>query len=284
MTIKEALLGAKKELKEAKVAEPESSAEFLMRAVLNYSRSQLFSNLDKKISLLQEKKFRGYIKKRKKHQPVWQITGSVDFYGRTFKVNKNVLVPRPETEFLVSEVLQSVAGRKGLNILDVGTGAGPIIITLAAEMGTSQSNKYFASDISIKAIVVAKKNARGNGVEKKITFKKSDLLRGWKHEKFDLITANLPYIPHEDLPGLALDIHHYEPRLALDGGPGGLLIYEEFFRQLGEHVSKKAMVFCEIGKGQGKPFVKMAKKAFPRVKTTVKKDLAGIDRFGILEF
>jgi release factor glutamine methyltransferase len=283
MTIKETLDKSKKELKAARVAEPESSAEFLLRSVLGYSRADLYANLSKKIPLVKQQKFKVFIKKRKKHEPVWQITGSVDFFGRTFKVNKNVLVPRPETEFLVADVLQAVAGRKSLRILDVGTGAGPVIITLAAEL-KGVNFRFFSSDISPKALAVAKKNARENGVEKKIMFKKSDLLRGWKGERFDIITANLPYIPHEDLPGLALDIHHYEPRLALDGGPGGLVIYEEFFRQLPEHVAKKAVVFCEIGKGQGQAFKKIAKKALPKAKVTIIKDLARIDRFGIIEF
>ena len=99
---------------------------------------------------------------------------------------------------------------------------------------------------------------------------------------YDLITANLPYIPHEDLGGLALEIHHYEPRISLDGGPGGLVIYERFLKQLPNHLNSGGMVFCEIGKDQGKRFKELVKKYLPKARPEIVKDLAGFDRIAII--
>lgn len=318
MTIKEALVWAKKELKTSKVAESEASADFLMRAVLDFSQSELYAKSDQKLSFGQARKFKSYIKKRLKHRPVWQITGSVDFYGRNFIVNTNVLVPRPETELLVQEAVKRIKNLDGryqnktsnnkrfknlnsaIKILDIGTGSGPIIVTLASELtyssseqsesrstlkrfSTSSSNiRFYASDISAKALNIAKKNARLNKVDQSIKFKKSDLFSAWGKEKFDIICANLPYIPHEEMATLALDIMHYEPRLALDGGKGGMEIYAEFLQQLPGHLKQGGIVFCEIGAGQGKIFKELAKKYLPAKKVKVLDDIAKIDRIAII--
>lgn len=284
MTIKEIYKKAVGELKIALVDEPEASAQFLLRHVLGMSKTEFFANLEQEISSKEEKKFMRLLKRRKKHEPVWQILGKVEFWGLDFAVNQNVLIPRPETEFLVQEALKRIRDHESgiVNVLDVGTGAGTIAIAIASESGIKNHElRVFASDVSGKALSVAKKNAKALKVEKSIKFIKSDLFKNIEG-KFDIITANLPYIPTEDLGGLALEIHHYEPRLALDGGNGGLVLYEKFLKAVPTHLNEKGSVFCEIGKGQGESFCKFVKKYLPKAKCEIKKDLAGFDRIAII--
>lgn len=282
MTVKELLDKTKKELRNIPVEEPESSAEFLLRYVLKMDRAEFFAGLDRVLTEKEVKNYQRLISRKKNHEPVWQIVGRVEFWGLDFEVNGDVLVPRPETEFLVQEVLKTVKEKKSkpASILDIGTGAGPIIIALAKEL---EEGEFYASDVSKEALLVAQKNVKANGLSDKITLKAGSLFEPWPGQKFDIITANLPYIPHEDLPGLTVEIYHYEPRVALDGGDGGLVIYEEFIKELPRHLNKKGMVFCEIGKDQGKLFTNIVQKYLPNTKINILKDLAGFDRIGVIK-
>lgn len=282
MTVKDILKKAKKELKNISVEEPESSAEFLLRYVLKLDRAQFYGNLDKEISEKEIKKFKKLLNRRKKHEPVWQIVEKVEFWGLDFFVSGDVLVPRPETEFLVKEVLDEIKERKGdsLKILDIGTGAGPIIISLVKELKKGQ---FYASDVSEKALEIAKKNAKALRVDKKIVFKAGSLFEPWKNQKFDIICANLPYIPHEDLPGLTVEVYHYEPRISLDGGEGGLVIYRKFIKELPKYMENNGMVFCEIGEDQGKSFTNIVQEYLPNTECIILQDLAGFDRIAVIK-
>lgn len=277
MTTKEALDRAVNELKKNKVSEPEKSAEFLLRQVLDWDKAKLITNSEYELNDEQEKKFLGFIERRKKHEPVWYITGKIEFYVLDLSVDEGVLIPRPETEFLVEEVL-SVADNK--KILELGTGSGAISLALVSKL----KRKTHASDISTDALKVAKKNADNLGLDKFIEFKKGDLLEPWKGQKFDIIVANLPYIPHEEISSLALDIHHWEPRVALDGGKEGLEIYERLFSQAKEYLKQDSMMFFEIGIGQGKKIKSLADKYLPGSNVLVKKDYSDTDRIAIISF
>lgn len=257
--------------------EPEASAEILLRALLNVDKANFFSvqNTDVKKSV--EKKYLKYLERRKKHEPVWQILGQVDFWGMNFRVNKNVLIPRPETELLIAEVLRAVNSPK--TILEVGTGSGAIAVALAKEFSWARVE---AVDISRQALRMASFNIKRLGFSKQIRLYCSNLfsrVRG----KFEIIVANLPYIPEEDLQSLALDVHHFEPRVALDGGRGGLEVYERFLAEAVNHLAPNAMVFCEIGINQGEDFKKIVKKYFPKASVVIKKDLAAIDRIATIK-
>lgn len=325
MTIRELYNWGKRELRETGVLEPESSAEFLLRQILGVDRAKFYTILNQQLTSCQIRKYRKYIERRRKHEPVWQIVGRVEFWGMDFFVNQDVLVPRPETELLVEQVLQQIiinkkqitnkfqtqktktSDLKPLTYLDIGTGAGTIAIALAKEFYSSSgvntksrstlkkfstrlnnNVEIVATDISKEALKVAKKNAKANGVADMIQFIQADLFnqklkaKNQKLGKFDVIIANLPYISHEDLGDLALEIHHYEPRVALDGGPGGLVIYERFLKQLLGHFNLGGMAFCEIGKDQGKRFCTLAQKYIPKAKCKIQKDFTGIDRIAII--
>jgi release factor glutamine methyltransferase len=280
MTLKEALQKAKKELKAIPVDESETSAEFLLRHVLKMERAKFYANLSCALNENEIKEYQKLIERRKKHEPVWQIIGKVEFCALDFDITSDVLIPRPETEFLVEKVLSYVKKDKKLKILDIGTGAGPIIITLAKEI---ENGLFYGSDISKEALKVAQKNAKSNGVGDKVEFTVGNLFEPWKGQKFDIITANLPYIPHEDLPGLTVEIHHYEPRIALDGGNGGLTIYEEFLKELPKYLNENGMVFCEIGKDQGKLFTNIVQENLVNTKCMIFSDLAGYDRIALIK-
>ncbi|MCL5970054.1 MAG: peptide chain release factor N(5)-glutamine methyltransferase [Patescibacteria group bacterium] len=298
MTIKKALEVAIIELKKNKVLEPESSATLLLAEVFKKPKEYLFSHPEEKIGKNEQKKYSEFIERRKKHETVWHIIGKVKFYSRDFLVNENVLIPRPETEFLIEEALQEIKNKKEKikRIVDIGTGSGAIIITLADEFKNQNSkiktatknSKLIGIDISKDVLKVAKKNAKLHKVEERIEFLQGDLLEPVSsklrlNNKNTLIVANLPYIPNQEIASLAFDIIHYEPRIALEGGEYGLEVYEKLLDQLKE-IGFKGQAIFEIGINQGKPIKKNVQKLFPKAKVKIKTDLANIDRIAIIDF
>ena len=234
---------------------------------------------DTKLALFEERKYKRWIKKRSRHIPVWYITGYEHFYGLDFKVSRNVLIPRPETEILVEKALsQAKKMPPTIKIADIGTGSGAIGISLAKNLPNIQ---VYLVDISKKALAVAKKNAKNNKVNN-VVILSGNLLEPLP-QKVDLIVANLPYVPSGNIATLAYDIHHYEPRLALEGGNDGLDLYRLFFKQAPSKIKEKGKIFLEIGENQGPKMVKIAKNVFPQAQVRFEKDWAGLDRFVIVE-
>jgi len=284
MTISEALAWAKKVLGGKQVEGPEASSDFLLRQVLHKDKTYLFTHPEHKLTLTQIAKYRNWVGQRAKHKPVWYITGKIEFLGLDLAVNQNVLIPRPETELLVEKILEKVrAGFVPKRVLDVGTGSGAIILALTDNLERFAGEQFFASDISLKALNVAKKNAKSLNLHDDISFKRGDLFTPWKGKKFDLIVTNLPYVPHEDMDTLAFDLTHYEPRTALDGGLEGLEIYNRFFREVGDHLNPGGKVFCEIGYDQGDKIKKLLTDIMQTATYTVLGDYADIDRIVIIE-
>ena len=285
MIIKEGLSWAIDELKKNDVSESEGSATLLLANVLKKDLTYIYAHGEEKLSTKQSDLFKKYIKRRKTHEPVWYILSEVEFYGRKFYVNNDVLTPRPETEILLQEVLKSISNIQFpiSNVIELGTGSGIIVITLAEEI---KKIKIIATDISDKTLKVAKKNAKLHGVEKQIEFFEGDLLSPITNNKLrftnTILVANLPYIPHEDMESLQFDVLHHEPRVALDGGKQGIEIYERLLKQMKES-DFTGMAFFEIGIGQGKLIKKIVQKYFPKVFVEIKKDLADIDRIMIIE-
>lgn len=285
MTISEALVWAKKVLKEKKVDGPEASAEFLLRQIIHGDKTYLFAHPEHQLTLAQAAKYRLWVGQRAKHKPVWYITSKIEFMGLDLAVNQDVLIPRPETELLVEKIIEKVRGGFAPgSVLDVGTGSGAIILSLAASLQGAGDTaiSFSASDISPKALAVARKNAKSLGLGE-VTFRQGDLFMPWQGQKFDLIVTNLPYVPHEDMSTLALDLIHYEPRVALDGGYEGLEIYERFFAEVGKHLNPGGKVFCEIGYDQGEKIEKILAKIMPKARVIILGDYADVDRIVIIE-
>ncbi|MDP4000711.1 MAG: HemK/PrmC family methyltransferase [bacterium] len=262
MTIQEVLSQGIEKLKLSKKnTSPQLDSEVLLSFVLKKSKEYLYANPEKKISKRYNVHYNALLRQRAKGIPVAYLTGHKEFFGLNFKVNKNVLIPRPETETLVELVLDSISGTsftrpRILRILDIGTGSGNIIISLAKSLenfstrrpvGRASSknntvraqrsevkNYYFASDVSKSALTVAKANARSHKV--KIKFKQGSLLSPWKKERLDIIVANLPYGWKEWKNNTSAETLglKFEPQKALFTNNKGLALYEKLFQQLDE--------------------------------------------------
>ena len=203
--------------------------------------------------------------------PFQYVLGEQDFYGLTFKVNQNVLVPRPETELLVDTALAWAAKRTGpIKALDLCTGSGCIIVALAKQC----QGEFVAGDISGAALEVAAVNAERHGVT--VDCRIGDL---WdvvaRGEKFDLITANPPYLSAEDMALIAPELA-YEPSLALFGGEDGLVLYQPLISQAPKYLNPGGLFLLEIGESQGPQVLRWAEKAFTQ--SEIKLDLAGRPR------
>ncbi len=216
---------------------------------------------------------------RSNNNPQQYVKGYAEFYKLKFKVSKDVLIPRPETELLVDAVLLSLLDHKvakqSITILDVGCGSGNIAISL---IKNNPDLNMIASDISPKALKVAKQNAKLHSVLDKIDFVESDLLTSFccfdELEEDLIIVTNLPYIPSDRIPKLDSSVRDFEPHLALDGGKDGFNLYRKLFAQIIEKRGKPKLIVCEIDHTQAKLAIKEAQKYFPKAKIEVKLDLA----------
>ncbi len=276
------------------VDQPDLEAEVLAMFVLNKEKEYIFSNLDHEITKNQVKLLDKLVDRRLKGEPIAYLLGRKEFYGLDFLVNKDVLIPRPETELIVDLVLTqigkigsllaiskaSVFGRRGptsdfknIKIIDVGTGSGCIPIAIAKNTLKDTNLLISASDISEKALNVAKMNARNH--QAKINFIKSDLLRDVK-DRFNIITANLPYIRSSEASSIAKLIHH--PKLSLDGGKDGLELIKKLIRQSRDKLATKGVILLEIAPEQKKEIYRFTKEIFKDPKINTYQDLAGIDR------
>ena len=211
-------------------------------------------------------------------EPLAYITGKQAFYGLDFFIDSSVLIPRPETELLVELAIDWLKNNPGrTRIADVGTGSGAIAVTLAKQLPDLQIT---ATDVSARALTVAKANAAKHRVTERIEFIKTDLLEGVV-TCFDLILANLPYIPSQTLAGLpALG---YEPHSALDGGADGLDLICKLITTIEKKLLPKACVILEIQYNQGVEVTQIAAHQFPRAKISMYQDLASLPRVVLIQ-
>ncbi len=229
-------------------------------------------------------------------KPSQYIKGWVEFYKLKFNLTPDVLIPRPETELLVDETLKVLLrcdlsrGATSTTILDVGTGSGCISISIAKSLSLHPKGvRLIATDISEKALNLARQNARLHGVEDKIEFMQSDLLKSIdpsliaQDDKLIIVT-NLPYIPTSRISILDSSVKDFEPHLALDGGADGFDLYRKLFSQI-KHQPRRLhpkLIICEIDHIHGNIAIAEAKKFFPKAQIEIKKDFAGQDRILLL--
>ncbi len=214
-------------------------------------------------------------------KPSQYIKGWVEFYKLKFKITPDVLIPRPETELLVDKVLSFT--RPGLTrqtILDLGTGSGNIAISLACNLKGCNVN-IIATDVSAKALKVARQNAKLHGVLDRIEFVESDLLENIVRHP-DIIVTNLPYIPNYRIPYLDSSVKDFEPHIALDGGKDGFDLYRKLFAQINKKGWKPKLIIGEIDYTHGELALNEAQKYFPEAKVEVKLDLANKQRILII--
>ena len=236
-------------LREHRIQSHLIDSEILLSKTLNKSREQILTNLNEKVDENKISKFKNYIKRRCRKEPIAYILEEKEFWSKKFKVTSDVLIPRPETELLVEQLANNFKGKK-ISILDIGTGSGCIIISLLYNLNQSYG---LGIDISKKAIKIARDNAIKHNLFHKVKFINKSF-ESVINKKFDLIVSNPPYIDRNLIKNLSDDIKKFEPRMALDGGNDGLDLVKKVIYKSKDIVQMKGTLALELGNEQIKKF------------------------------
>ena len=273
MKIKEALQECRKILQSNKIEDYHTISKELLKYVLNVNETYLVINMENELPIEQENILKSYINKIIHGTPLQYITGKQEFMGIEFEVNENVLIPQPDTEILVEETLKIIKNmaKKDIKILDLCTGSGAIAISISK----LQNIKVTASDISNKALEIAKKNNIKNSAN--VEFVESDLFKNLKEDKYDVIVSNPPYIKREVIKKLNKDVQK-EPIIALDGGYDGLDFYRKIINESEKYLKFNGYLCFEIGYDQKEDVIGIIKNKERYINTYSKKDLYGNDR------
>lgn len=252
-----------------------NSKKLALGQVLNLSIPEISLNKERKLTKEELKKYQKIEKSLKKRIPIQYILKEAYFYNEKFIVNKNVLIPRPETEYLVEEtnnLIKEKFKNKKIKILDIGTGSGIIAITLSKQ---NKNAEITATDISKKALKIAKKNQKIHNTD--IKFKKTNLYKGIK-EKFDVIISNPPYIEKTSTT-IEKQVKQNEPHLALFADDEGLYFYKEIIKNIKSIINDKHIIAFEIGENQSSKIKEIIKKELPNDVIIEKKDFNNYDRY-----
>ncbi len=274
MTIREAINKATIKLKLKKIDSPRLKARLLMQFVLNQTRQYLIVYDEKSLTKKQEEDYLETVERLISGIPLQHITNKQEFMKMDFYVDNNVLIPRPDTEVLVEEVIKIAKEIKAKKILDLCTGSGAIAVALAKYI---ENSEITALDISEKALKIAELNAKKHEVNQQITFIQSNLFEDLPKEKYDIIVSNPPYIKKEIIETLEEEVKK-EPYIALDGGWDGLDFYRRIVDQSYEFLKYKGYLCLEIGYDQKIDVIELIEQEQKYTNTYGKKDLYGKDR------
>jgi len=245
MNVSELLQSGAKVLRLNRIETHQLDSELVLSNLLKKQRENLIINLNLKVSETTVLNFKNLINRRAKREPLAYILRNKEFWSKDFLVNRNTLIPRPETELLCENIIK-IFRKKNLYMLDMGTGSGCIILSILTEL---KKAKGVGVDISKKAIEVAKKNSKKLNLNKKVKFfnKSLENIHGYK---FDLIVSNPPYIKTSDIKNLSEDVKRFEPKIALDGGKDGLDVIKKVIYKSKTILKKLGWLALEIGFGQ----------------------------------
>lgn len=276
MTIKEALRQASKTLASGSIEDAPLEAELLLMHLLGIDRAKLYARLEDELSPGDAQAFAQLLERRLSHEPIAYILGHREFFGHDFYVAPGVLIPRPESELLVDKALDFVKKFPDHNpvIAEIGTGSGAIAISLALLLPNA---KIYATDISPRALNIARVNCEKHGVQDRVHLLEGDLLDPLP-EPVDIILANLPYIGDEELSELGAEIRMFEPMEALAGGGQGLDKVRQLLSKAGGKLRPGGSVLLEIGAAQGRAVASLARGLFPRARVELARDLAARER------
>ncbi len=277
-TVRELIRDGRDRLLRAGVETATLDTELLLAHARRETRSQLLATLGEYVPRETAEDLESLLKRRLAREPVAYIVGRREFWGRPFLVDQSVLVPRPETELLVERALKIAP--PGSVVADIGTGSGCIAVSVALDR---PDLVVYAIDRSPEALAVARLNAAELGAEGKIRFLQGNLLDPLP-ERVDLIVANLPYVPTQELAELELEVSSWEPRLALDGGPDGLDLVRQLITQLPSHVKQPAACLLEIDPRQYEAVTELVRAALPAWSVKPLRDLSGRIRVAELPF
>ena len=274
MTVLEAIRLSTEFLDKKGISEARVNAELLLAEILNCKRLQLYLSFDRPLSNEETDKYREHIARRAKYEPLQYITGNVEFMGYKFNVTKDVLIPRPETEILVEQIIEEYKEKSGLQILDIGTGSGNIAVSLSKNFTRAQ---ILAIDKSEEAIDLAIQNALINEVSSEIEFRVEDIFDFSPENKFDLIVSNPPYVDEKQYAALQEEIVNFEPRIALTDSDDGFSFYKKISEVAKVILKIGGKIFFEVGIGQSeKVKIILEENNFSEIK--IVKDYSGIDR------
>jgi len=249
---------------------PRLEAEVLLAHVTGLTPTAILARLERLLAPDEKARYNELLARRAAGVPLPYLTGRMEFYGLEFTVTPDVLIPRPETEVLVEQAL----ARNPRTVVDGGTGSGCIAIALAVHLPQA---RVWATDISRAALRVAVDNAQRHGVADRILFIQADLLSPLRGP-VDLIVSNPPYVAEEEWPALPASVREYEPRQALDGGPGGLMVIRRLLKGAPRLLRPGGTLLVEIGAGQGDRATALARSSTPGARVRIHSDLAGRDR------
>jgi release factor glutamine methyltransferase len=273
MNIQSAIIEGTNILKNSYIQTAQLDTEILMAKVLGSNREYIILNNYKDLNENNLEYFKILIKERANRKPIAYLLNKKFFWNSEFYVNKNTLIPRPDTEVIIEEILRLTKHKNKLNILDIGVGSGCILLTILKE----RKNFYGTGiDISKKSLDISKINAKNLNVEDRTKFYKSDIDK-FAQGKYDLIVSNPPYIKSCDLKYLEIDVINFEPKLALDGGLDGLSEIRKVINKSSELIKKNGKFILEIGFDQKNKVIKLLNKKGFYINSTLK-DLAKNDR------
>lgn len=274
-TIKKLLLWTTHYFQEHHLDSPRLDAELLLAHVLHKQRIYLYTDFDLIVEPSELSLYREYIKKRVSGVSTAAIIGEKEFMGLTFKVNEDVLIPRPDTETWLEKVIQYHRNEQGLYVADLGTGSGAILLSF---LYYCKEDTGVGVDISEKALALAEENGKNLKMDDRVTWRRGDYLTALEEgELFDGILTNPPYIPTGDIRGLAEEVRH-EPMNALDGGADGLTFYRKLAEGAAEHLKDGGFLAAEFSIHQAADVVNLLKETGKFDSFEVITDYGGIER------
>jgi release factor glutamine methyltransferase len=258
MLVNEAIAFAEQELKRSNNLNSRLDSELLVSHLINIPRESIYSKLKENLPSNKTEELQKLVSRRVKKEPIAYILNNKEFWSTNFYVDRSVLIPRPETEVLIDLILSQISNKHNyLNILDIGTGSGCILISLLKELIKA---KGIGVDKSAKAIAIAKKNSISQQVDNRASFKNVNLEEIKFDKKFDLIVSNPPYLPDVSLKNLNLDIKLYEPKIALQGGVQGVDFLCKIISLASKILKINGLLALEIGDNQFHILAKYLKK------------------------
>jgi len=264
------------------VDSPRLSAELLLAHVLKCARIRLYTDYNRVVTDEHLALYRDLVRRAAEHQPIAYLTGTAHFFNLEFEVTPDVLIPRPDTETLVENVIQSARLQGGLEaprVLDLCTGCGCIAAAVACNL---KAATVVATDISGAAVAVAKRNMQRLGLSDRVTVVQGDLYEALSQipdaGQFNLILANPPYIPTDRIASLDRSVRDYEPLAALDGGRDGLMVHRRILADAPRHLSRGGKVYLEIGADQAEAAIALAEQSEGLVEPRILKDYGGNPR------
>jgi release factor glutamine methyltransferase len=261
-------------LKEAGIEMPRLEAELLMAHVCGVSRLEILRGMDRELTPEEIEHLEELLSQRARRVPLAYLLGSKEFYGLSFLVTPNTLIPRPETELLVDFAIETFQNHPQPRIVDVGTGSGCIAVAVATHLPQA---RILAIDISAEALRVAKRNAKRHHVEGQILFVKSHLLECLAAQRADLILANPPYIPTHEIESLPPEVRDYEPRIALEAGAEGLAFHQTLIQEAPRVLVPGGWLGLEVALGQA-AVVAEKMRACGLGEVSCRRDLAKVER------